>query len=244
MRVQRDQKILGISAWDLRYVCRSMYGRDVDLNYIETLLSRYGKVPTIVKGLIKEKFMSKKEVDGKTLYRLGINGISLAHANFRRYTREYADKKVDELLKRIKEVEENEYFVVRVDTAIIFGSYLEDVPNVGDIDVALSMEYKYGFNLDDDLDFVMADVINAKINGKRFKDFEEELDYPFLLVRRYLSNKNPIFSFHKIDDLCIAKKTKIIYGEITKEKVKDRIISLYPEIEYNIKDVCEVLGLK
>lgn len=82
-----------------------------------------------------------------------------------------------------------------------FGSYLNpETDDYGDIDIAYELEHK----INDDKRFLEASqriIAHAIANGKVFSSILDEVCYPEDIVLRYLKNRSPYISLHRVKDI-------------------------------------------
>lgn len=135
-------------------------------------------------------------------YKVTIKGNALAQVKFvKRMDKAKADKVFNEFMKRVSEINEDESSIYRVSKLCLFGSYLNpEAEDYGDIDIAYELEHK----ISDDKRFSEASqriIANAKAYGKVFSSILDEICYPENLVLRYLKNRSPYISLHRIKDI-------------------------------------------
>lgn len=135
-------------------------------------------------------------------YEVTVKGNALAQVKFiKRINKVKADKIFNEFMKRVSEINEDESFIYRVSKLCLFGSYLNpEAEDYGDIDIAYELEHK----ISDDKRFSEASqkiIANAKADGKVFSSILDEICYPEDLVLRYLKNRSPYISLHRIKDI-------------------------------------------
>lgn len=135
-------------------------------------------------------------------YKVSIKGNALAQVKFvKRMDKAKADKIFNEFMKRVAEINEDESYIFRISKLCLFGSYLNsEAEDYGDIDIAYELEHK----ISDDERFSEASqriIANAKADGKVFSSILDEICYPEDLVLRYLKNRSPYISLHRIKDI-------------------------------------------
>ena len=135
-------------------------------------------------------------------YEVTVKGNALAQVKFvKRMNKAKADKIFNEFMKRVAEINEDEKYIYQVSKLYLFGSYLNPVADdYGDIDIAYELEHK----ISDDHSFSEAKqriIDNAKAYGKVFSSIVEEVCYTSNLVLRYLKNRSPYISLHRMEDI-------------------------------------------
>jgi predicted nucleotidyltransferase len=119
-------------------------------------------------------------------------------------SREKADLIFAEFMQRVKEVNENPYYLYKVKLVLLFGSYITDAPFVNDIDMAIELiqkeEYKENWR-----EVAKKRLSEAREKGVRFGSFLNQLSYPQTEVRLFLKSKSRYLSFHPTDDAILDK---------------------------------------
>lgn len=99
-------------------------------------------------------------------------GSRLCVARFvKRITRAKADF-LEQMLERISEINGRDDLVFRVKRVRAFGSYASDVPEVGDVDLAVELEQRYP-----DRDIIAELLARASASGKRLGSYMDRLSY-------------------------------------------------------------------
>ena len=159
------------------------------------------------------EYIAREKDISLPLWRNTIKGNALAAASAAKaITRKTADKKVQELLGRVTEVNESEYFLFNVRKVCIFGSYLENKERIGDIDTAVELTPKEG-NIDKhhELEDKRRSEI-VKRRGYPFSNFSEELAFPTAEVMRFLKKRSTALSLHPMWELeKLGAKYKTIF---------------------------------
>ena len=82
----------------------------------------------------------------------------------------------------------------------MFGSYLTDAADLGDLDLAIKLERRPVEETGRDA-LTEASLEMARRSGKTFGSFMDRLTYPEALVRRMIKNPSPYISLHNTDEL-------------------------------------------
>jgi DNA-binding transcriptional regulator YhcF (GntR family) len=136
------------------------------------------------------------KTDREPRWRVTEEGNRLIAASARKpIKRKTAERLVQQFLERVKTVNHSNEYAFQVKQVIIFGSYVSNSPNLGDIDFAITLEPKYS---DQDKQQVLENERREKAIkvGKHFNTFFEELAWPEIEVRRFLKNRSPSISLH------------------------------------------------
>ncbi len=153
----------------------------------------------LCRELIRQEFI-EDDTSGK--YEVTRKGNALAQAKFvKRLNKEKADLHFRRFINRVKEVNADSSFLYRVKQLFLFGSYLDrSCDDFGDLDIAFVLEPK----INDHNDFMKAQqklISNACENGKVFSSIVEEIFYAETIVLRYLKNRSPYISLHRLSDV-------------------------------------------
>lgn len=149
--------------------------------------------------MIRQGFIKKDKSDK---YIVTKKGNALAQVKFvKRLNKEKADMLFRKFIDRVEEVNADSTFLYRVKQLFLFGSYLDCSSNdFGDIDIAFVLERK----IKDHEDFMDAQqklISDACENGKIFSSIVEKVCYAETLVIKYLKNRNPYISLHRLSDV-------------------------------------------
>jgi predicted nucleotidyltransferase len=101
-----------------------------------------------------------------------------------------AQEKLQALLARVKELNENAYYLYTVARLGVFGSYLTDKDLLGDLDVCLSLEARET-NEAQHKKLRKARIDRAFAEGQRFSNMGDELLHPYIECFRFLKGRSP-----------------------------------------------------
>jgi predicted nucleotidyltransferase len=90
-------------------------------------------------------------------------------------------------------VNANETFLNWITEVRVFGSYLTDTDDLGDLDLAIKLARRPNWTTDNCI--AMADAIDQQML------FHEKLNYPEKLLRQKIRNRSPYISLHYTDEL-------------------------------------------
>jgi predicted nucleotidyltransferase len=114
--------------------------------------------------------------------------------------KEKADKVFNEFMQRVEEINNNDYYLFKVEKLLLFGSYLNpENSDYGDIDIAFELKRKIK-------DYAEHEKVNKKRvqeaweKGKVFSSFIDELGYSELEVILKLKNRCRYLSLHPMTD--------------------------------------------
>jgi hypothetical protein len=152
----------------------------------------------LIRALLDDGFIETPEERESAYYQCTIKGNALRMADFvSRTNRAKADALLSGALKRVAEINERPDLLHWVTEVRVFGSYLTDSNDLGDIDLAIRVEPR-----------VMSDTAWSKAfrklvknSGKNFSTYIEQTMYPHLLVWRLIKNRSRHISLHNTDEL-------------------------------------------
>jgi predicted nucleotidyltransferase len=136
--------------------------------------------------------------DGEQLYQVTVPGRALAIASAGKpIQRRTADRLLRELLDRADKVNADSHYLYQVKHIVVFGSYLSDATELGDVDVAVHTERK---EADWDAHMALEDqrVAEARKAGRTFRSYEEEVGWPETEVYRFLRSRSAGLSIHDL----------------------------------------------
>lgn len=218
MHIDPRSTIAGLPALRVRSFLR----RAGDYDWTEAgLAEHFGVSPKAAHELLSLGYLehSPHEAAEEQRYRRTLAGAALALASAARpITRKTADRKIAELLDRVREVNANDYYLYRVRKVVVFGSYLTQRSRINDIDVGLDLAHR---EADPERRSLLdRDRINAAYKaGRRFPNITSELFWPQHEVLLYLKARSRSLSLHTTDDGILENtETKILFDVAGKDK--------------------------
>lgn len=170
----------------------------------------------VINALLDEGYMEPNELysqpGNEVCYHQTLKGCSLALASAAKpIKRKTAEKKIEEFLKRVEEVNKNEYYLYRVDKAVVFGSYLSDQEQINDIDLVVVLKRKDG-DFDKFYNETMKRAGDAEANGGHFSSANSKLYYTHREVILFLKGRSRAISIHsRLDYMLKLVDWKTIY---------------------------------
>jgi predicted nucleotidyltransferase len=194
MQVGRDETIAGVRLMEVRDFLRWTGDGSVQLDAIkERFHCDQAQAEQIEKGLIDAGYIENdpnETVTGKW-YVVSALGRQLCNAKFvRRITRPEAEKLVAGLLERIKLVNERDELTHRITEVRVFGSYLSNKADLGDIDLAVQFTPRRPTHVEEA-------KLRAAQSGKTMGNFLQIITYGRHEIRLILKNRSPYLSFHE-----------------------------------------------
>jgi hypothetical protein len=122
-------------------------------------------------------------------------------------TRETADRLLDNLRTRAKEIDADPQYLYGISRLAVLGSYLTAKDKLGDIDIAVELGPK---ERDPERHWKACD--EQRKNGPRGQSFIESISWPELRVIQALRVRHSSFSFHEYRELAaLQAKHVVIY---------------------------------
>ncbi len=226
MRLNRRDQIAGVDGLQLRKYFRR-FGSEY-VNYA-TVMKEFSvtrrEAENILEKLLKLEMICLRELQGKremVSYQTTMKGNALGMAKAGRpITRTLAKRVLEELLYRVRVVNDWAELAYRVESVVVFGSYLSKTERLNDLDIAIELKAKW----DDDASlesFRDASMGRAHASGRRFRNVVEEVCWPQIEVLFILKNRSRTISFcewkslHEMDGFCYS----VVFGD------KDRVTGL------------------
>lgn len=129
-----------------------------------------------------------------------IKGNALANASAAKpIKRATAEKHLALFLRRVKQANETGEFAYRVSKVIVFGSYLSEVSELGDVDIAVALADTTSDSREISRLHDLRRAIAIK-NGRNFKDTFDEIIWPVQEVMLYLKSGSRVINLHRIED--------------------------------------------
>lgn len=124
-----------------------------------------------------------------------------------RIDREKANGLVGDMIKRIEQINHDPSLLDYVTRVVVFGSYITDTNDLGDIDLCVSIVRR----IDDYKEHTRARKAFNEASGKRFSTYLDTLFYHQNVVKQRIKNRSPYISLHDESDLELAAVTRTIY---------------------------------
>jgi predicted nucleotidyltransferase len=91
-----------------------------------------------------------------------------------RLNRNFASSALDDFMTRVHLVNGNAQYLYSVKKVVVFGSFLENTDNLGDVDVAVDLQPRIPLKGE----WVETFRRHARASGRQFSTFEDEIDWP------------------------------------------------------------------
>lgn len=219
MRINKNDTIANQPVLIVRKLLKHIAGRQWPDDSIFKLITDVLQVNKnsaieILTTLKEEGYLEKVELGRRQVWVTTIKGNSLMMASAAKpIKRETADKLFSDFLKRVEQVNQEDYYLYKISTVIIFGSYLGQEDRLGDIDIAVEIIPKeQDTKKHSSLTHQRAN--EAKQNGRNFNNMVEELFWAREEVKRYLRSRSRSISLHETTDPILKQvEYKVIYEE-------------------------------
>jgi hypothetical protein len=198
MRLRSSETLGGVPVLEVRALIRRWYDGAAPLDFIgEHLELRRAERQRLLAALLEEGLLTREEGD-PVRYELTVKAHAFAQATaaapLRRST---ADTKLRELVARMVHANASAEFLVGVESAYVYGSYLTDVPRLGDLDVSLTLWRKEP----DGERFTELSRAAARKSGRRFGTFIDFLSWPDKQLLLFLKQRARVYSLHQDEPL-------------------------------------------
>ena len=157
-----------------------------------------GPARKLIEALLAHELIGEdgQESDGRMLYRVTDKGHAVGMKTLvPRMSRDKAEASLKEALERIAKVNADPELLYWVTEARVFGSYLTDSDDLGDLDLAIKLEPRPVE------DWTKACLDAADRSGKSFGNYLARLTYPDTQVRKLIKGRSPRISIHGTNEL-------------------------------------------
>ena len=215
MIINSKDKMFGLPVMKLR----EFFKRYTDNWDVESIMCFFDldrkKADALLIQLAEEGYIEKgSKFHEEQLWTNSVKGNALALASAAKpILRTTAEKKINEFLARVKEVNTNGYYLYKIKKVVLFGSYLGEAERLGDIDLAIEIVPK-----ETDRDKFQKSAQDrsreAVHNGRHFNNYAEEVYWPQAEVLKYLKSRSRSISIHFTSDSVLENsKQKVIFEE-------------------------------
>jgi predicted nucleotidyltransferase len=207
MRIDSKEKIADVEILKVRDFLRRVDNTDEWEN--DFVVYRLKISPIKAKRLINELnrrgYIEPARIyKQKQFYRKTLKGSALGLASAAKpVTRKTANRIFSEFMARVRQVNSDPSFLVKVKKVLVFGSYLTDALRINDIDIAVELTWKetHPLVLNEDKAQLALNLSHiAEMKGKKFSTFIDRLDWPEHEVRLFLKSRSRTISIHSIHD--------------------------------------------
>ena len=211
MRIDKGDVILDYPAKDMRTLMRQWVRCSNPEGLIQEIMAvSPDAAAKLFRELVGEGFIAKDEepyFDRKVVFHLTVKGAALAKASAARpLHRALVRQRLHELIERMRRVNEDPAFLVGIEEAVVFGSYLTDTERLGDLDIS----YKTFRKIEDPRRFGELSDRSAQESGRRFSTILEWAWWPNEQVRLFLKNRSRVYGLVEqerlLEDPTVARR--------------------------------------
>ncbi len=205
MKITKNEKTAGVENVRLRNYLRKFGDGHICVEGIMEVFSlRKPKAEHMLDELLKLGLIESarlKRDEAPTRYSTTILGSAFGMASAAKgVSRETATRLLREFLDRVRLSNENEAFAYRIESVVLFGSYLSEVASVNDVDLSVELVRRHR------VDLAFEDACTKRINlafrhGRRFQNMTEEILWPRIEILLYLKNRSRTLSLCEWDSL-------------------------------------------
>lgn len=209
MQINPKDTLAGYPILEIRKLLKHTYSIGFNAAFVSSVLKISEHASTnLIKELVANGFIEEYQSSWQNT----LNGNALAKATAAKpIKRETAERKLTEFLERVKRVNTDEHFLYRVTKVVLFGSYLSEKKNLGDIDLAIGYAAKE-LNKDKFRKICNERIEEAKQNGRYFSTDIDELFWPTQEVKLFLKARSRSISLGDIEDgILLDCENKVIY---------------------------------
>ncbi len=218
MTIDSNEKIAGFPILTIRKMFRDIGNYDnFDQRTVSLFLKKDGcPIVSLIEELESCGFIEKADItDGDQLWVTTLKGsaFTLSSAS-KRVKKNTAEKVLKEFLDRVNEVNQNDYYLHKIEKVLLFGSYLGDGEHFGDIDLAFDLAPRHK-DKEKQSRLSQERALEARRNGRRFSNIVESISWSNREVFLYLKSRKRTLSFHPLWDIDLLNTdSKIIYPKI------------------------------
>ncbi|MGN6741571.1 hypothetical protein [Dyella sp.] len=205
--------IAGVPAMDLRKALRKLgkWGAWDVASLAEALGIDEASAAEALSALVAEGYVEVSQQSGCPYYATTVKGNALALASSRKpIKRAAADRIVQEAIARVEAINASPEFAYGIRKLIVFGSYLTDQAELGDVDLALELVPRFN-DTDQQTEIEHHRVEEARRSGKRLRSFMDRLAWPMEEIFQIVKGGRVAISLHPSTDAVLTSaQTKIL----------------------------------
>ena len=217
MQIKSTDTIAGQPIFKIRKLCRYTAGKAWEKEWLLQLIISIIEVDSttskhIFNSLVEQGFFEQAKEGKRQEWVNTIKGNSLSMASAAKpILRKTAEKILEDFLKRVKEVNENNYYLFYVEKVIVFGSILGSNEKLGDIDIAIELVPKEK-DSGKHMEFIKQRAYDAVEHGRYFPNFLDQLLWARTEVKMFLKSRSRSISLHETNDPILKQiEYKVIY---------------------------------
>lgn len=220
MRIQKGERTAGLDNAKLReYFRKYGYGHIDHTSLAKTFRLSRREGEQRIQELVKLELICRSDVQpdkAMLSYETTIQGNAFGMAKASKpVSRESTETVLREFLERVKAVNERDDLAHRIESVIVFGSYLSGVSRLNDLDLSVKL---VGKGMDDTSQQALreASFNRARASGRQFRNAVDQIFWPQTEVLLLLKNRSRTISFCEWDSL--KDMPKLRYGVLFGDK--------------------------
>lgn len=206
MRINADQTIAGFPAVEIRRLMRRAVGGQISLRQVRECLNCSKPVADdVLASLQREGFFTP--VEGGL--EVSPKGNALAQATMAKpLLRSKAAQLLSELVGRAKLVNADDGWAYRVDSLVVFGSFVRGAARPNDVDVACKLVPRWTGEIQEE-----AEQRRRDLYPSQFRNTVHYLYWPKFEVVRFLKARSRGLSVHELDNWILKHRHEIVFED-------------------------------
>ncbi len=221
MRIAPEEKIAEVPILEVRKLLKGVDNEsDWGKKHVTSLLEiSPQKANRLLQELERRGYIERSRIyEREQLWQKTLKGSTLGLASAAKpVTRKTANRVYFEFMERVKQVNNDPRFLMKVKKVVVFGSYLGDSPKLNDIDIAVELDWKEDhprFVGKERPQAVLDYAHKAEKKGRRFGTFIDRIAWPEDEVKLYLKSRSRTLSLHPISDKILdIVESKVVFSD-------------------------------
>lgn len=215
MRIRSDTLVAGFPAKDIRGLLRRS-GKVLSVAYTMRVFGiDASNAARLLQNLEAEGYIEKNAFlnsRNEPCWKQTVKGGALGKALFSApVSRRTAETKLKEFMDRVQQVNADNRFLYKVEKVVLFGSFLTDAPQVGDLDLAVQLSPKEA-DSEKHAQLIQVRATEAASRGKQFSSFIDRLAFAYVEVRSFLKAGSRIIQLTDYTDGVLkTAETRVIF---------------------------------
>ncbi len=201
MRIDLKGKVAGRSLREIRKLLRAVGVGSCRVAFFAKVLKvPVGEAEQLVRRLERLGYLEvDSQLPGARRWKATPQGRRLAAATAAKPVhRHTAEKALQAFLARAKEVNANPYFLYRVTTIVVFGSFLTGQPYLNDLDLAIQLRSKEPDSSRREAAELTRIKEEVEQRGRRFANIPAMYGWPQVEVLRFLRGRSRLIQLHNL----------------------------------------------
>lgn len=215
MRIKAAENLAGVPMTRLRKVLRDSPTTGWATNYLQTSLKvSRSRANAVAAALLEGEFIVAVDTARRgRLFRTTTKGLALGAATASTpIHRRTAERLLEQFMERVRIVNADGNYLYTVKTIVLFGSYLSERDDLGDIDIAFALKQRSIADWG-----AAANELRQRAQeaGRRFRSNLEWIGWPELEVVRYLRSRSRSLRLVELEshrELLAATPHRVLVG--------------------------------